>query len=73
MLEEFRRDILSKPTIAKSLGKSHFEFFEVFFFRIIPNLTFQLAQIKVVDRVSLMEKTKRDVHKLVCLFLMNRD
>ena len=67
VLEELPEDIFSKPTVdvAKSQEKSRSEFFEVFLFRIIQHIPLQLAPNIVLDSVSLMKTSVRDVHELI--------
>ena len=73
MLEKLCENIFLKTMVAKSQEKLCFEFFEVFLFRIITHITLQLAPNIVLASMSLMKRVIRDVHELICLFLVNRD
>ena len=59
--------------IAKTQEKSRFEFFEIFLFRVVMHIMFQLAPNIVLDSVSLMKRAMKEVHELICLFLMYID
>ena len=53
--------------------KPHFKLNEVLFPQVKSNIALQFTPNIVLDSMTLMERTKRDVHKLVCLFLVNGD
>ena len=73
MLEQFLENVFPVTAIAQSKKEARFEFFEIFLFRIKTHISFQFIPNKVLDGMSLMERSKRDVHELVSLFLVNRD
>ena len=72
MLEQFLENVFPVTAIAQSKKEARFEFFEIFLFLIETHISFQFIPNKVLDGMSLMERSKRDVHELVSLFLVNR-
>ena len=57
--EKLGQYVFQKTKIAKSQEKSGFEFFEIFLFRVVMHIMFQLAPNIVLDSVPLMKRAMR--------------